>query len=202
MSERARGDYGYTGGSYEVDLFGALTVRSGYKTELASSVNEKGFLTFGRAMELIRKYYAEDPTNPKKPFAKEFRMRIAQILQLIHPEDLKRLRFYSAVGKKELSPLDFFHGIDSWIEYTSKEGTQPTVVTLDGTMREQKDDAKADLLVKGVPDPTEDKSGFATMVDFYAHRAATLFGADAEKKSEKDEIRTASGVVRRRPKTP
>src|SRR3989338_4148340 len=134
MSERARGDL-YTGGMSEVDLFSGLSVKEGYANELAWIVNENGYAPREAAMNLIRKFYRDDPMNPKKPFAAEFRKRVADFLLLSKPEELKGLRFYSAVGKKNVSPLDFFHGIDAWIEYR-QEKDSPRVVTLDGTMRE------------------------------------------------------------------
>lgn len=193
-------DYGYTGGSYEVDLFGGLMVSDAYKKELAQSANEKGYLPRDFAMKLIRKYYLEDPTHPKKPFASEFRNHVAKLLKIVSPEDQKRLRFYSAVGKKDVSPLDFFHGIDAWIELAQEKG-DPIVVTIDATMREQKDDAKADLLARNIPDPSEDRAGFQIMIEQLAERAAILLGADIKRETSTTNVRLSSGIVRRVRKT-
>ncbi len=112
------------------------------------------------------------------------------------------MRFYSAVGKKEISPLDFFHGIDAWIELTQGKDS-PRVVTIDGTMREQKDDAKADLLVKNIPDPSEDGVRFQTMIEQLAERAAVLLGAIVTKeKIDTIDTKLSTGIVRRVRKTP
>lgn len=196
-------DFLYTGGMNEGDLLGELKVQEGYMKELGSLVNERGFLARESAMRLIRKYYRDDPTSPKKPFAAELRKQIGTFLRLVEPEDWRRLKFYSAVGKKEVSPLDFFHGIDAWIEWTKKNERDPMVVTLDATMRESKDDAKADLLVKNIPDPGDDLNDFKQSIELLARRAATLMGVVSEiKNPEVVETRVGSTLVRRRPKTP
>ncbi|OGL96806.1 hypothetical protein A2318_04120 [Candidatus Uhrbacteria bacterium RIFOXYB2_FULL_45_11] len=182
----------------EDDLFGKFRVSPEYKAELAKIVDSEGHAHRERAMDLIRKYYLDNPLSPKKPFSNELRNRVAKLLGLESPEDLKRLKFYTSVGKKEDSPLDFWHGIDSWIEYTPKDKKEPIVVTIDGTIREKKDDAKADLLVKDVPDKSIDANKFAVMVDVFAQRAAELFGAEKEEKPPTVKTLLSGGVVRRR----
>ncbi|MEK7452278.1 MAG: hypothetical protein AAB664_02980, partial [Patescibacteria group bacterium] len=171
----------YTGGMNEKDVLGELRIKEGYKAELAKIVNQAGFAPRDAAMELIRRFTVDNPTAPRKPFAIALRNRVAKLLHLSTPQDLKRLRYYTAVGKKEVSPLDFFHGVDAWIELLDTDTDIKSVVTIDATIRGNKDDAKADLLVKNLPDVTKDNVMFDIMVNQFAERTAHLFGIDPVK---------------------
>lgn len=162
-------DY-YSGRMNERDVLGEFkSTLEGVKAFRAEA-GERGYITRGRAIELVRQFTKDDPTNPAKPFAKELRLAVIDELGLEDDEVMDRIRFYSAVG----TPLDVFHGIDGWIEFFPDDGF-PRMVTLDVTMDPGKVEHKADVIVQGMSDPSEDEDRFLDAVADYARDiAATL----------------------------
>lgn len=162
----------YSGRMNEQDVFGEFKPTKEGLNAFRAEARENGYITRERAIELIRQYTKEDPTNPSKPFAKELRLAVIDQLGLEDDEDLDRIRFYSAVG----TPLDVFHGVDGWIEFCSETGF-PIMVTLDVTkdperVVEKKEQGKVDLIILEMPDPSEDEKGFMNAVDISAREIA------------------------------
>jgi len=150
--------FGYTGRELERDVFGKFEGTSGFKKryrELASKDNgeKSGYLPRGKAIDLIREFYKDDPTAPLKPFSRDLRLEIADVLRLT-PEQEENLKFYTAVGE---TPLDLYHGVDAWIEYGTGKNDR-VEVTLDVTKNTQKIEQghKADVIIPDVPEPEND----------------------------------------------
>ncbi len=150
-----------------------------YKKALKElGANERGYLPFREAMELVKKFQPidrktrkiQDPTNPEKPFPRDLRIAIADALGLVTMEELERLRYYTAVG----SPLDTFHGIDAFVELegkTPKEKSQ--FVTFDITLRTEasaKQGANANVIIRQLT--TEDTKKYLKELDEIAAQAA------------------------------
>lgn len=141
-----------------------------------------GYLPYRKALELVKGFQPLDPethkpqdsTNPWKAFPSALRIAIADALGLTETKDLDRLHFYTTVG----SPLDAFHGVDCVIELegrTPKEGNRD--VTFDVTLHtepESKEDAKANVIVRGVHE--EDSPEFLKDVDEIAAQAIPFLG--------------------------
>ena len=157
----------YSGRMNEQDVLGEFKPTPEGLKAFRAEAQEGGYLTRGRAIELIRQYTKEDPTNPNKPFAKELRLAVIDQLGLEDDEDLDRVRFYSAVG----TPLDVFHGVDGWIEFVLEKGVS-RMVTLDVTMDPGKLEHKADVIVQQIPDPSESEKRFMSAVDGYAREVS------------------------------
>ncbi|MBI4435222.1 hypothetical protein HY630_00980 [Candidatus Uhrbacteria bacterium] len=153
----------YSGRLNERDVLGEFKPTPEGLKAFRAEANERGYIARGRAIELVRKFTKEDPTNPRQPFAKELRLAIIDELGLEDDKDLDRIRFYSAVG----TPLDVFHGVDGWVEFVPEVGT-PQMVTLDATMDPEKIEHKADIIVQQFPDPEEDEKAFFEAVEGHA----------------------------------
>lgn len=154
-------EYGYTGRELELDLVGKPIFPRSFAAELKKAAdNENGYVRRDKAMDLIRQFTPADPTNPPKDFARELRLAVIEALNL---PDGDEVGFYSAVG----TPVDLFHGVDAWVELKyapvgRPESVHHAVVTLDVTDRTgesyekyKEDRTKADVIVKGIPEPTD-----------------------------------------------
>ena len=108
---------------------------------LTTPENLLGYLPFKKAMALAKKLTCWNPTDPEPRQANNLHFYVCEALKV---EDYSKVRFYSALG----TPLDFFHGVDCWIEYDSR------VVTIDLTANGHKDYHKADVVVH--PEDLED----------------------------------------------
>lgn len=162
--DRKGGGEFYSGRLNERDVLGEFKATPEGIKAYRAAVDKHGYMTFRDAMDLVRRYTKEDPTNPSQPFAKELRLAVIEQLGLEDEKDMDRVRFFSAVG----TPLDVFHGIDGWIEFVPDQGP-PRIVTLDATLNPGKEEHKADIIIQEVPDPTEDEKKFLGLVyDTYA----------------------------------
>lgn len=182
-------DTRYLGPEYEFDLADGIKKDDPvYQKELAMSqekVKARGYqpkqansLPFREAVEITKKFQPGDPTNPKKDFAREIRLALAERLGLESDEDMNRLKFYTSVG----GPLDL-HGIDGFFtfSYVDGEGHQKECgVSFDITRNPNKDEAmKADFLIGGdIPDPSDDdfkEEDYLKKIDEYAEKGSSIF---------------------------
>ncbi|MBI5793623.1 hypothetical protein HZA87_00855 [Candidatus Uhrbacteria bacterium] len=157
----------YSGRFNERDVLGEFRSNAAGLRALQDEAGERGYIARGRAIDLIRQHTQEDPTNPRKPFAKELRLAVIDELGLEEDDDLDRIRFYSAVG----TPLDVFHGVDGWIEFVPEKGSIQ-MITLDVMLDPGKVSHKADVIVQQFPDPVEDEVAFLEAVEGYASEVA------------------------------
>lgn len=105
---------GYTGKILEHDYFGQSVSPSAdvlkFLHEFGKSTPDgKAYLPFNKSIELIKKFYTQDPHNPSKPVAKDLFQALLKKLKIENPQQLS---FYSAID----TPLDTFHGIDGFFE--------------------------------------------------------------------------------------
>lgn len=179
----------YSGREYEFDLLDEIkTEDPAYQKELAAfqkKVKAWGYqpqqansLPFREALELTKKFQPGDPTNPRKDFAREMRLALAEKLGLESDEQMNRLKYFTAVR----GPLDA-HGIDGFFvfSYTDNEGRiKECAFSLDATKNPSKDEPpKADVLIGGdVPDPSDDnfnEDEYLKKIDEYAAQGLAVF---------------------------
>ena len=55
------------------------------------AADERGYVTYNKALELVRTFSQEDPTNPQKPFAKELRLAVIEALDLEDDDEMNRI---------------------------------------------------------------------------------------------------------------
>ncbi|RMD51371.1 hypothetical protein D6827_02380 [Candidatus Parcubacteria bacterium] len=61
-------EWGYLGHISERDLIGEFRGKLGYEDALRKIASERGGVPYAKMIEVIRRYYLDDPTNPKKTF--------------------------------------------------------------------------------------------------------------------------------------
>lgn len=137
----------------ERDAFGEFRPTKEFIAAYRAKARDSGYVGYEPMLDLIRRYGANDPLNPEKPFAKELRQAVIEELGLEQSKDMDRVRLYTAIG----TAADVFHGIDSWIEYETDDGRR-IVVTLDLTENPNKDACKADVMIpEEIPDEEDDR---------------------------------------------
>lgn len=164
--------YGYTGKIFEEDFVGSIKKSPDYQKalfELKEKTKKGDYVGYNDALELAKKFQPWDPANPNKNFARDLRIEIIDQLGLEREEDMDRVKFYTSVG----SPLDVFHGIDAFLEYTDKEGKTHRV-TFDLSMNPAKEEYKADLIVKELADPEHESEKYLEEIKETAKNAASL----------------------------
>ncbi len=119
----------------------------------------KMYFKYAESMELARKSQTGDPSAPTLFGASTLHSAVVKEMKISDP---RQLRLYSAVG----SPLDRFHGVDGWFEF------QGVVITFDLTLCEQKDQAKANVVVHA--QELDDKFEFAARDIADAFKWATM----------------------------
>ncbi len=152
----------YTGGMNEQDALGEFKGKPGCLEAHKLGAEPNGFMPIEKALGFVREYTKDDPTNPRKPFAKELRLAVIDGLELEDPKEMEYVKFYTAVG----TSADIFHGVDGWVEYTFPSGQQ-VVVTLDVTANPEKVSTKADVLIHEIKDPEEEEAEFMDQVERY-----------------------------------
>ena len=91
------------------------------------------------ALDLVREFQPFDPENPDTELLRELRLAVQEKLEEYFGEfDDEDIKVFTAVD----TPADFLHGIDAFLDI----GNQ--TVTLDLTIRKEKDMVKSDVLIK------------------------------------------------------
>lgn len=161
----------YSGKELEYDLFGAIdTGNPEYQKALKAAAAENGYVRRWEAMDLVKKFQSQDPTNPQKDFLRELRNSLTEIFDLNDEKEMDRVRAYTAIGSPRPTPLDVFHGIDAFITYSDKDGEY--AVTFDASHRKKEEAVKADIIVGEMPDPNRESEDFLDMVGEIAQRVA------------------------------
>ncbi len=193
-------------GFYEHNLLGTVDIeRLGYEKEIKKlqeeakragwKISGERYLPFPYAIELAKRFQnGNDPVNPKKDFAREFRLAMAERLELEEEDDLNRLKFFTCVGG-EKSPADFFHGVDFFVSFIDDQSRE-IIVTGDVTRDPQKSQ-KADILVVGdIPDPGQEgfsEKEYLEVIDRYAKEASEILEKKIrERKFLKNDILNSS----------
>lgn len=149
----------------EAKFYGSGEERRGKPSEhflLGSLRSEiKMYVPYGEAVKIAKDLQREDPTNPKKLFLKDLRLAVIDALGLVDEKETDRVKIYTAVD----SPLDYWHGVDMFIEIEDESGKTSKIVTFDASIRDKKIESeksgeekaiKADVLIDRVPDPDID----------------------------------------------
>lgn len=128
---------------------------------------------WGCAIDLVKKYQPSDPTNPQKPFLKDLKLEIAELLKLESDKDLDRVRVYTAVN----SILDIDFGVDALVEFEDDEG-KTRMVTFDITLNQAKIKgdlaANADIVIDNIPDIITEKSKYFEKLSELAEETAKI----------------------------
>ncbi len=152
----------YSGRMNEADVFGRFRPTPEFAAAFRAKAKENGYVGYEAALDLVRQYGQQDPLNPDKPFANELRQAVIEALELETEQEMDRVRFYSAIG----TPADKWHGIDGWIEYQTPQGRK-IIVTVDVTQNPNKDVWKADVIIPGVTNPSENEDRFIKEAEQY-----------------------------------
>lgn len=188
-------DKNYPAEFYEYDLIGRVdTEHPDYQAELKKyqylareagrKIEGENYLPTEYAIELAKKFQPDkDPANPKKVFARELRLSVAEKLCLETAEELDRLRFFTCAGR-EKSPADFYHGVDFFLSYIGDDGKE-YIVTGDVTRNAAKV-KKADFLVEeDVPDPSDNdynEEEYFKIIDNYGQKSFEILKNKIEEK--------------------
>ena len=165
----------FSGRMFEADVLGSVVVKTKWMERARKmGITEVGYLPFEKAVELAREFQHGDPTNPEKNFANDLRLAIIERLEkrdFLKLGDEDNVKFYSALGM----PLDVFHGIDAFIEFTDRLSVTHRV-TLDETANPAKLEGghKADIVFEPVPDAVEEEASYLQEIDRLADKA-TIF---------------------------
>lgn len=141
------------------------------------------YLNMPDSMELVRKTQEDNPINPKKEFARDLRLEVAELLEFESDDDLKRVRVYGAVE----TPLDIKHGTDGFIEYVDVRGKTHIYrfdLTANPMKSEDKFNKKGSLIIGEIPDPQHETKLYLEKVAEVAKEVAEQFKSE-EKAKEK-----------------
>lgn len=170
-----------TGNLFEWQFIGEIdTTSREYQKELrrlqeeaAKEGAKNGHIPYEKALELAKKFQPFDPTHPNKPFARDIRISLLDLMidkGLIteSEEDQDRIKFYTAVK----TPLDTFHSVDAFIEFKDLNNKK-YLVTFDLTLNPQKKEFRSDIVVTELPDPKldEEKFRYLATIEQYAQKA-------------------------------
>lgn len=155
------------GRRFEYEIFDQVrTDDPRYQAEMRAKANDKGYLPFNDALDIIKKYQPADPRNPSKDFLRELRLAVAEKLNL-SDEEADSLFAYTAVG----SALDRFHHADAVITQVLNNGRE-IIVTLDATLNKEKiqseDRQRSGVIVTELPSPETDEDAYLDAIDGYA----------------------------------
>ncbi|MDO8442860.1 MAG: hypothetical protein Q7S81_01175 [bacterium] len=186
-----------TGNLFEWQFIGEVDINSReYQKELHKLQEEaaqkgasNGHIPYEEAMELARKFQPFDPTHPNKPFARDVRISLLDLMinkKLItdSEEDQDCIKFYTAVK----TPLDTFHSVDAFIEFKDLKGKK-YLTTFDLTLNPRKKEHRSDIIVTKLPDPNldEDKLRYLATIEDYAQKALGVLEMRMAHEENKDE---------------
>jgi len=92
-------------------------------------------MPYRKAMDVVKQSQPGNPADPSSPAMNDFH---ALVCEELGAKDYSLVKCFTAVG----SPLDIFHGVDSFVELDGG-----AVVTIDLTTNSKKDVHKADIIL-------------------------------------------------------
>jgi len=144
----------YTGHLFEEEVLGKCRWTS------------KDYIPFRKAMDIVKKNQAVDPTDPKSGAANDFHALVCEELGV---DDYTEVSLYTSVG----SPLDYYHGVDAFVEWKG------AFVSIDLTLDKGKVEYKADIILHEDDVYTKEGSVNRERLHLVAHHAALLLEAGA-----------------------
>jgi len=176
------------------NLFLEMAKRKGWSTEQARAEAQKNFkerglvyLDFPAAVKLVKKHQPwQDPTEPdsdKSRFGHDLRTAIVEELDLA-PEQAEQVRFFVAASREkkspvyyrhaddrevaaDLTPLDYYHGTDCFIEIGGDEEKIGDLVLLDVTLDRKKRNDRAIVVPEiDLPQPNSSEEEVKAYYDF------------------------------------
>lgn len=162
----------YTGKIYEADFLGEVELPPEFFNAEKKIIRDRRgwYQNDNDIFELVKEFYPDDPTNPKKELGRELRIEVIDALGL-NPDEYDRVKFFTTVGVPQ---IDRKLGVDAFLEFDDpKRGTQR--VTIDITQNPQKvaEGHKADVIVGELPDPEFEDEAYAEAVQELARKVAT-----------------------------
>jgi hypothetical protein len=147
---------------------------------------KEGWTPYNETINLLRAHYKGDVLKPEKRFAEDLRIEIIDALLEILPHGNKyvdqisdSVRFYSSVE----TGLDYFHGVDAWIEVVGDNGEIVTF-SIDVTTDPNKRSAKADIVInqEAMKDPSAGEKNYYRYVKGVAEGIADTLAQRMKRK--------------------
>ena len=161
-------------------LLGEIKKPPEYFDALKKLQKNNGYVPYEDSLKLARKFSPYDPTNPEKPFLNDLRIEFIDVAGMIKEDDMNRVKIFTAVG----SPLDQWHGVDTFIEVENKNHIGSKIVKFDTKTdakveseikRHNLHDLKADVLIYDIPDrETHAKKYYARLKEMAEEGLAAL----------------------------
>ncbi|MEK9175578.1 MAG: hypothetical protein AAB795_03235 [Patescibacteria group bacterium] len=132
-----------------------------------------GRWSFNDALSFVREVQIQDPMNPQRKFMRDLRDAVIRKLSLDQKDIVKNLGIYSAIR----TPLDFYHGVDAFIELRTNDG-ELKIVTMDATLNKEKLDTeriKANVLIGEVPEHIDHPQEYKDFIDRIADQIVLCF---------------------------
>lgn len=164
---------GNTGRILERQLFGEFDVENpAYQTALKKVVRPGGYVPFDESLYLVRKFYQDDPINPRKDFLRDLRLEVLDALGGKKPLPDDSVLAYTSVG----TPFDFKHHADAFL--VIKQNGREEIIRIDASRRPEKINAaargesEADIFVSedDVPDAVQEQDKYLESIARFADR--------------------------------
>lgn len=163
----------YTGKIYEADFLGMVKLPPEFfEAERRLPRGPRGwYRNDNDIFELAKKFYPEDPTNPKKELGRELRLEVIDALGF-RPEEYDNVKFFTTVG---IEQIDKKLGVDAFIEYTDPKSKRTKRVTIDLTQNQQKvlEGHKADIIIGELPAPEFEEEKYQEEIENIASKIAS-----------------------------
>lgn len=157
---------GMTGGEHERDTFGALKL----KKQFMAGEDGVEYLPYEDAIRYVKERTEQDPENPTGEFANDLRLELIDKIA----ENFKgngKVAIYATNG----TPIDRFHGVDAFVEYTEAGNKRVARATLDVTVNTAKGaEYKADIVFTAPPEPDADE--YLAYVEEIAQQVMDVLG--------------------------
>lgn len=148
----------------------------------AMSYNFPPYIDTRSSFELVKTLQKVGPLTPEKPFARDLRKKIVELLRKeINFIVDNRVEYYTTCsdlivnGETIDTAADQYHGTDAFFIIKTKEKGD-FILRLDGSKRPDKERGKSDMAIIWPRDldDKEDPKGFAEFVHYYAQEAVGL----------------------------
>lgn len=175
---------GHSGRLFEAEVLGSGVAKTKWLArahELGAA--ENGYLPYEKAIQLAREFQPGDPTNPEKDTTNDLRLAIIDRLEergFLEPGEEDSVKLFNSVGM----PLDHFHGVDAFIEFTDKGGNTYRV-TLDETVDSNKlhQGHKANIIFPPLPDAVQQQDEYLAEIDQLADDAMEFLERDIKQRA-------------------